>query len=147
VYQHPRGITLAYNLCLGCLIVRWKGIIEEVHFWVSIEPLDIIEVINHHINSFSPSKWPKKFRNSKFAKNSKFLEDCFEKKGICGLPSVSTWIGRVEICFWGLKIPHKEEYIFINTHTSPRCYYLKDQSNWYLFLMPYLIIPIEYKCA
>jgi hypothetical protein len=37
VYQLPGGITLAYDLCLGRTIARWKGIIEEIHFGGSIK--------------------------------------------------------------------------------------------------------------
>jgi hypothetical protein len=46
VYQLLGGITLAYDLRLGRTIARWKGIIEEIHFWGSIKPLAIIEVID-----------------------------------------------------------------------------------------------------
>jgi hypothetical protein len=35
------------------------------------KPLAIIEVLDHEKNSFRPSKWPRKFRNRKTAKNSK----------------------------------------------------------------------------
>jgi hypothetical protein len=36
VYQLPEGVTLAYDLCLGCTIARWKGIIKEIHFGTSV---------------------------------------------------------------------------------------------------------------
>jgi hypothetical protein len=32
VYKLLGGITLEYDLCLGCTIARWKGIDEELHF-------------------------------------------------------------------------------------------------------------------
>ena len=32
MYKLPVGITLAYDLRLGHMIARWKGIIEEIHF-------------------------------------------------------------------------------------------------------------------
>jgi hypothetical protein len=31
VYQLLEGVTLAYDLCLGCTIARSKGINEELH--------------------------------------------------------------------------------------------------------------------
>jgi hypothetical protein len=61
-------------------------------FGVQSDPLDIIEVLYHEKHSFRPLKWPKNFRNRKTAKNSKFLEDCFELVGIGGRPLISTWI-------------------------------------------------------
>ena len=88
VYQLPGAVTLAYDLCLGCMIARWKGIVEEIHFG-GPEPLAIIEVLNPEKTSFRPSKWPRKFRNQKIAKNSKFPEDCFEPVGIDGWPPIS----------------------------------------------------------
>jgi hypothetical protein len=92
VYQLPGGVTLAYDLCLGCMIAHWKGIIEEIHFGGSIRALTIIEVLDPKKTSFRPSKWPQKFRNRKTAKNSKLPEDCFEPVGIGGWPLISTWI-------------------------------------------------------
>jgi hypothetical protein len=88
VYQLPGGVTLAYDLHLGCMIARWKGIIEEIHFGGSIKSLwlAIIEVLDPKKTSFRPSKWPRKFRNRKTAKNSKLPEDCFEPVGIGGWP-------------------------------------------------------------
>jgi hypothetical protein len=47
VYQLLGGVTLAYDLRLGCMIAHWKGIGEEIHFGGSIEPLAIIEVPHH----------------------------------------------------------------------------------------------------
>jgi hypothetical protein len=32
VYQFLGGVTLAYDLCLGRTIARWKGIDEDIHF-------------------------------------------------------------------------------------------------------------------
>jgi hypothetical protein len=92
VYQLPRGVTLAYDLCLGSMIAHWKGIIEEIHFGGSFKSFDYIEVIDPKKNSFRPSKWPRKFRNQKNAKNSKLSKDCFEPIGIGGWPPISTWI-------------------------------------------------------
>jgi len=40
VYQLSEGVTLAYNLCLGRTIARWKGIVEEIHFGCSIKAFD-----------------------------------------------------------------------------------------------------------
>jgi hypothetical protein len=84
VYQLPRGVTLEYDLCLGCTIACWKGIIKNIHFGGSIEPLAIIEVLDPKKTSFRPSKWPWKFRNRKTAKNSKLSRNCFEPIGIGG---------------------------------------------------------------
>jgi hypothetical protein len=65
VYQLPGGVTLAYDLCLGNTIARWKGIDEEIHFGGSIKPLAIIEVPivmkKHHLG---PQNGPK-FRTAK----------------------------------------------------------------------------------
>jgi hypothetical protein len=74
VYQLPGGVTLAYDLCLGRTIARWKGIDEEIHFGGSIKAFAIIEVLDPEKTSFRPSKWPQKFRNRKTAKNSKLPE-------------------------------------------------------------------------
>jgi hypothetical protein len=32
VYQLPGGVTLAYDLHLGRMIARWKGIIKDINF-------------------------------------------------------------------------------------------------------------------
>jgi hypothetical protein len=37
VYQLPRGITLAYDLIFAWKIDRWKGVVKEIHFGVSIK--------------------------------------------------------------------------------------------------------------
>jgi hypothetical protein len=71
------------------MIARWKGIIEEIHFWGSIMHLDIIENLDLENPSFGPSKWPRKL---KIAKNSKLPENCFEPVGKGGWPPISTWI-------------------------------------------------------
>jgi hypothetical protein len=44
------------------MIVRWKGIIKEIHFWGSIMPLVIIEKLDPEKPSFRPSKWPQKLK-------------------------------------------------------------------------------------
>jgi hypothetical protein len=92
VYQLPGGVTLAYDLCLGCTIARWKGIDEKIHFGGSIRAFNIFKVPNRKKYSFNPSKWPQKFRSRKTAKNSKLLEDYFEPVGIGEWPPISTWI-------------------------------------------------------
>jgi hypothetical protein len=58
------------------------------------EPLAIIEVLDPKKTSFRPSKWPRKFRNRKTAKNSKLPENCFEPVGIGGWPPISTCFGN-----------------------------------------------------
>ena len=55
-------------------------------------PLIIVKVLYHEKTSFNPSKWPRKFRNRKTAKNSKLPEDYFGIVGIGGWPPISTWI-------------------------------------------------------
>ena len=75
VYQLPRGITLAYDLCLGCTIAHWKGqggsILGVLNFWGHFEGRNnvfsrsgtsmIVEVSNFSyemmflINTFSTS--------------------------------------------------------------------------------------------
>jgi hypothetical protein len=40
VYQLLGGVTLEYDLRLGCMIARWKGIIEEIHFGGPIKAFD-----------------------------------------------------------------------------------------------------------
>jgi hypothetical protein len=92
VYQLPGGVTLTYDLCLGRTIALWKGIVEEIHFGGSIKAFFFHEVINLEKTSFRPSKWPRKFRNQKTAKNSELPEDYFELVRIGGWPSISTWI-------------------------------------------------------
>jgi hypothetical protein len=51
-----------------------------------------IEVHDHEKMSFRPSKWPRKFKTRKTAKNSKLPTNCFEPVGIGGWPLISTWI-------------------------------------------------------
>jgi hypothetical protein len=119
VYQLPRGVTLAYDLRLGRTIARWKGIIEEIHFGGSIKPLVIIEVLDPKKTSFRPSKWPRKFRNRKTAKNSKLPEDCFEPVGIGGWPPISTWINPPSLGSNGLhciEFPWEREKHLLNLH-------------------------------
>ena len=68
VHQLPGVVTFAYDLCFRHVIARWKGIIEEIHFGVSIMPSNIIENLYLEKPSFGPSKWPRKLKP---AKNSK----------------------------------------------------------------------------
>jgi hypothetical protein len=60
VHQLPGVVTFAYDLRFRRVIARWKGIIEEIHFWGSIMPLAIIENLDLEKTSFRPSKWPRK---------------------------------------------------------------------------------------
>jgi hypothetical protein len=92
VYQLPGGVTLAYDLRLGRTIARWKGIVEEIHFGGSIEPLAIIENLDPEKPSFRPSKWPRKLKTAKNSKLPKLSENCFEPVGRGGWPPISTWI-------------------------------------------------------
>jgi hypothetical protein len=58
VYQLPGGVTLAYDLRLGRMIARWKGIIEEIHFGGSIRALTIIEVLDPKKLHLGPQNGP-----------------------------------------------------------------------------------------
>jgi len=92
LYQLSRGVTLAYDHCLWRMIDRWKGIIEEIHFGVSILPLAIIENLYLEKTSFRTSKWPRKWKPAKNSKLPKWPENCFEPFGKGGWPPISTWI-------------------------------------------------------
>jgi hypothetical protein len=85
------------------MIARWKGIIEEIHFWGSIMPSDIIGNINIENPSFRPSKWLRKLKPAKNNKLSKLPECCFEPVGKAGWPSISRnmisrWKGDPDLC-------------------------------------------------
>ena len=84
VYQLSGGVTLAYDLSLGCTISHWKFFEEDIHLKKLIMPLEIIEVPYHEKSLFRPLKWPSKFRTQKIAKNSKLPKNCFELVGIGG---------------------------------------------------------------
>ena len=90
VYQLLEGITLADDLCLGRMITRWKGIIEDIHFGGSIMPLAIIEILNLEKPSFGPSKWPQKLKPAKNSKLPKLPESRFDPFGKVGWPLIST---------------------------------------------------------
>ena len=92
VHQLPGVVTFAYDLCFRCMIARWKGIIEEIHFGGSMMPLDIIENLYLKKPSFRPSKWPRKLKPAKNSKLPKWPENCFERFGKGGWPPISTWI-------------------------------------------------------
>ena len=47
VYQLLRGVTLAYDLHLGHMIARWKGVVEDINLGVSIRAL------NYHLEYWS----------------------------------------------------------------------------------------------
>jgi hypothetical protein len=53
------------------MIARWKGIIKEINFGGSFMPAIIIDNLYLEKPSFRPSKWPRKFKTQKTAKNSK----------------------------------------------------------------------------
>jgi hypothetical protein len=46
VHQLPRVVNFAYDLSFRCVIARWKGIIEEIHFGGSNMSLAIIEKLD-----------------------------------------------------------------------------------------------------
>jgi hypothetical protein len=78
VHQLLGVVTFAYDLCFRCMIARWKGIIEEIHFGGSIMPLNIIENLDLEKPSFRPSKWPRKLKTAKNSKLPKLTENYFE---------------------------------------------------------------------
>jgi len=43
VHQLPEVVTFAYDLRFRCVIARWKGIVEEIHFGGSMMPLFFID--------------------------------------------------------------------------------------------------------
>ena len=97
VHQLPGVVTFAYDLRFRRVIARWKGIVEEIHFWGSIMPSDIIENLNLEKTSFRPSKWPRKWKPAKNSKLPKWPENCFEPFGKCGWPPISSWISKFVI--------------------------------------------------
>jgi hypothetical protein len=119
VYQLLGGVTLAYDLCLGRTIDRWKGIIKEIHLGGSIEPSTIIENIDPKKPSFRPSKWPQKLKIAKNSKLPKFPENCFEPVGKGGWPPISTWINPPSLGSNGLhcvEFPWERENRLLNQH-------------------------------
>jgi hypothetical protein len=60
------------------VISHWKGIIEEIRFWGSIMPLDIIDNLYLEKPSFRPSKWPRKLKPAKNSKLPKLPKNNFE---------------------------------------------------------------------
>jgi hypothetical protein len=76
------------------MIDRWKGMIEEIHFGVSIMPLAIIENLNLEKPSFGPAKWPRKLKLAKINKLPKLTESCFGQVGKAGWPPISTYINK-----------------------------------------------------
>jgi hypothetical protein len=72
------------------MIARWKGMIEEIHFGVSIMPSAIIENLNLEKPSFGPAKWPRKLKLAKINKLPKLPESCFGQVGKAGWPPIST---------------------------------------------------------
>ena len=79
VHQLPGIVTFAYDLCFRCMIACWKGIVEEIHFWGSIIPLNMIDNLDLEKPSFRPSKWPRKLKPTKNSKLPKFPKNCFSQ--------------------------------------------------------------------
>jgi hypothetical protein len=61
-HQLPRVVTFAYDLRFRCMIARWKGIVDEIHFGGSIMPTTIMENLDPEKPSFRPSKWSRKLK-------------------------------------------------------------------------------------
>jgi hypothetical protein len=68
VHQLPEVVTFADDLRFRRVIARWKGIVEEIHFWGSIMPSTMIENLDLEKPSFRPSKWPQKLKPAKHSK-------------------------------------------------------------------------------
>jgi hypothetical protein len=92
VHQLPGVVTFAYDLHFRRVIARWKGIIEDIHFWGSIIPSAIIENLDLEKPLFRPSKWPRKLKHAKNSKLPKLPESRFEPFGKGGWPLIYTWI-------------------------------------------------------
>jgi hypothetical protein len=79
-----------WSLISRHMIAHWKGMIEEIHFGVSIIPSAIIEKLNLEKPSFGPAKWPRKLKLAKISKLPKLPESCFGQVGKDGWPPIST---------------------------------------------------------
>jgi hypothetical protein len=93
VHQLPRVVTFAYDLRFRCMIVRWKGIIEEIHFGGNFEGTSMFLPIFPKKCHLGPQNSSGSFKTRKTAKNSnlpKLLETCFEPVGKGGCPLIST---------------------------------------------------------
>jgi hypothetical protein len=93
VHQLLGVVTFAYDLCFRHVIARWKGIIEDIPFGVSIMPSYVIKNLDLEKTSIRPSKWPQKLKPAKTSKLPKLPENCFEPVEKGGWPLISTWIG------------------------------------------------------
>jgi hypothetical protein len=119
VHQLPGVVTFAYDLRFRCMIARWKGIVEEIHFWGSIMHLAIIKNLDLKKPSFRPSKWPQKLKPAKNSKLPKLSENCFEPVGKGGWPPISTWINPPSLGSNGLhcvEFPGEREKRLLNLH-------------------------------
>jgi hypothetical protein len=93
VYQLPGGVNLAYDLCLGCTIARWKGINEGIHFGGPIRALNLsLRFPIAKKRCLGPQNSPESLGSEKTAKHSKLPKNCFEIVGIGGWPQISTYI-------------------------------------------------------
>jgi hypothetical protein len=119
VHQLPGVVTFAYDLHFRRMIARWKGVVEEIHFWGSIIPTAIIENFYLETPSFRPSKWPWKLKPVKNSKLPKLLENCFEPVEKGGWPPISTWINPTSLGSNGLhcvEFPRVREKRFLDLH-------------------------------
>jgi hypothetical protein len=101
------------------VIARWKGIIEEIHFWGLIIPSAIIENIDLEKPSFGHSKWPQKLKPTKNSKLPKLPENCFEPVGKGGWQPISTWINPPSLGSNGLhcvEFPRESEKHLLDLH-------------------------------
>jgi hypothetical protein len=96
VHQLPGVVNFVYDLRFRHMIARWKGIVEEIHFGVSIMPLTIIQTLDLEKPLFRPSKWSQKLKPAKNSKLPKLSENCFEPVRKGGWPPIFTWINRID---------------------------------------------------
>jgi hypothetical protein len=115
VHQPPGVVTFAYDLRFRHMIVHWKDLSEEYNSCTKFCNCNIPQK-----TSFRASKWLRKFRTRKTAKNSKLPklpESCFEPYGKCGWPPISTWINPPLLGSNGLhciEFPHQMRKFLLN---------------------------------
>jgi hypothetical protein len=112
VHQLPRVVTFAYDLRFRRVIAYWKGIVEEIHFWGSILPLNIIEDLYPEKTSFRPSKWPQMLKLLKivnYQNCQKIVLSQLEKVGGHLYPSVSfpQEVKNQPWAIWNILLKHR----------------------------------------
>ena len=98
VHQLPEVITFAYDLCFWCMIARWKGIIEEIHFRYNIEGNFIFQTCFPKKTSSRASKQFRKWKLLKivnYQNCQKTVLSQFEKVGGHRYPPGSTLLSII----------------------------------------------------